>query len=255
MHGARNDFVVFDRDANGALDLVEFARWACDRRGGLGADGVIALEASAIADARMRTINADGSEAEMCGNGVRCAARYLDEVRARERIVFDTLAGTITTHIVDRGPEYAVRAAMGTPKVQRLELHGFERAWFVDMGNPHVVIACDDLQIVDLDALALELQRDARFAGGTNVHLAAIEAGGSLRVRHWERGVGQTQACGTGAVACAAAAIVERLVESPVDVFVPGGRLVVEWDGVQSAYLTGPAVRVFDADIDVSLLR
>jgi diaminopimelate epimerase len=255
MHGAHNDFVVLDGSANGAIDLVEFARWACDRRSGLGAVGVIALEGSDVADARMRTINADGSEAEMCGNGVRCAARYLDEAQPRDTIVFDTIAGPITTQIVGRGREYSVRAAMGVPKVNALQLDGFERAWFVDMGNPHVVVPCDDSQSIDLDALAQRLQRDQRLADGTNVHLVAVQRDGTLRVRHWERGVGQTQACGTGAVACAAVAISCGLVASPVDVFVPGGRLVVEWDGSHEAFLTGPAVRVFNADIDASFLR
>lgn len=255
MHGAHNDFVVLDGSANGSIDLVAFARWACDRRAGLGADGVIALESSDSADARMRTINADGSEAEMCGNGVRCAARYLDEAQRRDSIVFDTIAGPITTQIVERGSEYAVRAAMGIPKVSALQIAGFERAWFVDMGNPHVVVLCDDPDAVDLDALAHRLQRDARFAAGTNVHVVAVRPDGTLRVRHWERGVGQTQACGTGAVACAAVAISNGLVTSPVDVSVPGGLLRVDWDGANEAYLTGPAVRVFDADLDVSFLR
>jgi diaminopimelate epimerase len=255
MHGAHNDFVVLDRNADGAMDLVEFARWACDRRGGLGADGVIALEASDVADARMRTINADGSEAEMCGNGIRCAARYLDEVQRRDTIVFDTIAGTITAQIVQRGNEYAVRAAMGIPQVSAVRVDGFERAWFVDMGNPHVVVSCDDVAGVDLDALAQRLQRDTHFPAGTNVHLMTVQLDGSLRVRHWERGVGQTQACGTGAVACAAVAISAGLATSPVTVFVPGGRLAVELDGSHDAYLTGPAVRVFDADLDVSFLR
>jgi diaminopimelate epimerase len=148
-----------------------------------------------------------------------------------------------------------VRVAMNVPKVGRLQLDGFEGAWFVDMGNPHVVIASGDPDGIDLDTLAEGLQRDPRFADGTNVHLVAVQPGGTLRVRHWERGVGQTQACGTGAVACAAVAISGSLVPSPVDVFVPGGHLVVEWDGVGTAYLTGPAVRVFDADLDVDFLR
>ncbi len=255
MHGARNDFVVLDWSADGAIGIVAFARWACDRRSGLGADGVIALERSDVADARMRTINADGSEAEMCGNGIRCAARFLDEAKRRDTMVFDTLAGPIATQIVKRGNEYAVRAAMPVPRISALSLDGFEHTWFVDMGNPHVVVQCDDPESIDIDAVAEGLQREPRFADGTNVHFATVQPDGSLRVRHWERGVGQTQACGTGAVACAAAVIARGLVASPVDVLVPGGRLVVEWDGANAAYLTGPAVRVFDADIDLSFLR
>jgi diaminopimelate epimerase len=255
MHGARNDFVVVDRRADGAVDLVEFARWACDRRAGVGADGVITLEPSTIADVGMRIINADGSEAEMCGNGVRCAARWLDETHASDTIVFDTIAGRVTTQIVERGPQYLVRVAIGVPQVSALAMNGQIAAWFVNMGNPHVVVFCDDPANIDLEKLAQEVQRQPRFANGTNVHLVAVQSDGTLRARHWERGVGLTQACGTGAVACAAVAISRGLAASPAVVFVPGGRLVVEWDGSNEASLIGPAARVFDADIDVSFLR
>lgn len=255
MHGAHNDFVVLDWDAAGAIDLVAFARWACDRRSGIGADGVIALESSEVADARMRTINADGSEAEMCGNGVRCAARFLDEARPREAIALDTIAGRVDAQIVERGPNYSVRVAIGVPRISALAPDAQGGPWFVDLGNPHVVVFCDDPDAIDLENLAREIQQEARFANGTNVHLVAVQGDGSLRVRHWERGVGLTRACGTGAVASAAVAISRELVASPVDVFVPGGRLIVEWDGGNEAYLTGPAARVFDADVDVSILR
>src|SRR5580692_2492674 len=197
MHGARNDFVVVDRRADGAVDLVEFARWACDRRAGVGADGVITLEPSTIADVGMRIINADGSEAEMCGNGVRCAARWLDETHASDTIVFDTIAGRVTTQIVERGPQYLVRVAIGVPQVSALAMNGQIAAWFVNMGNPHVVVFCDDPANIDLETLAQEVQRQPRFANGTNVHLVAVQSDGTLRVRHWERGVGLTQACGT----------------------------------------------------------
>lgn len=255
MHGARNDFIVIDRRADATGDLVRFAIWACDRRSGVGADGVIAIEASGDADARMRTINADGSEAEMCGNGIRCAARWLDETQPQATIVFETIAGRMVTEIVERVPDYAVRVGMGVPRIRPLNTAWLERSWFVNLGNPHVVVICEDPAAMDLERLALKLQSETCFPSGTNVHLCAPEPHGSLRVRHWERGVGITQACGTGAVACAAVAIVQRLSGSPVQVAVPGGRLVVEWDGEGEAYLTGPAVRVFDADIDPRFLR
>ena len=99
--------------------------------------------------------------------------------------------------------------------------------------------------------MAEELQKDSRFPDGTNVHVVALQDRRTVRVAHWERGVGLTMACGTGAVACAAVAIASETVTSPVEVFVPGGRLVVEWDGIGNAYLTGPAVRVFDTEVDL----
>jgi diaminopimelate epimerase len=246
MHGARNDFVIVDQRRGGRVDLARFAKWACDRRAGIGADGVIAIESSNVAGARMRTINADGSEAEMCGNGVRCAARWLDEAGEGADVTFETEAGLISTEIVSRGAEYAVRVAMGCPAITPLS-----DGWFVDLGNPHVVLVRSSIDDVDLESTAEEIQKDWRFTNGTNVHLAALQGRSSMRVAHWERGVGLTMACGTGAVACAAVAIASGTATSPIEVFVPGGRLVVEWDGTGNAYLTGPAVRVFDTKVDL----
>jgi diaminopimelate epimerase len=265
MHGARNDFVIVDRRSDGRADLVRFARWACDRRAGIGADGVIAIESSNVADARMRTINADGSEAEMCGNGIRCAARWLDEAGEGAGVTFETEAGLISTEIVSRGAEYAVRVAMGHPRITPLSpfiLRPFDKlragldqdddgGWFVDLGNPHVVLVRSSVEDVDLESIAEDFQKDSRFPDGTNVHVVALEDRRTIRVVHWERGVGLTMACGTGAVACTAVAIASGTASSPVEVFVPGGRLVVEWDGIGDAHLTGPAVRVFDTEVDL----
>ncbi len=250
MHGARNDFVVLDRRKEGRGDLVRFARWACDRHAGIGADGLIAIEASKVAGARMRTINADGSEAEMCGNGIRCAARWLDEAGEGTSLTFETDAGIVATEIVARGREYSVRVAMGRPNLSELALAPGDGTWFVDLGNPHVVLIRPDLEAVDLIEVAEGLQRDSRFPAGTNVHVMARLGERSLRVRHWERGVGLTLACGTGAVACAAVALRSGLAPGPIELFVPGGRLRVETDASGEAYLTGPAARVFDAEVE-----
>ncbi len=248
MHGARNDFVVVDRRAAEPYDLAAFARWACDRHGGIGADGVIAIEASSVADAGMRTVNPDGSEAEMCGNGIRCAARWLHEAGEDERLAFETSAGIVRTEVVACEPEYLVRVTLGSPRIERVALASLGEAFTVDLGNPHVVILRDGVEDVDLPAIAARLQRDPSFPDGTNVHVASPAGDATLRVRHWERGAGLTMACGTGAVACAAVAISKRMVLSPVDVLVPGGRLVVEWEG-GVASLIGPAARVFDTEV------
>lgn len=250
MHGACNDFVVVDARANAIPSLPEFARWVCDRHAGVGADGVIAIEASNGARVSMRTINADGSEAEMCGNGARCAARWLDEAGAGERIEFDTAAGPVRTEIVARRPEYLVRVSLGTPRVADFVYDG-ERGYSVDLGNPHVVFFRTRLDAAGFEEFAQTLQRDPRLPRGANVHLAAVEGPATLRVVHWERGAGLTPACGTGAVACVAAAISSGQARSPVEVRVPGGRLTVEWDGRAGAALIGPAVRVFDAELVV----
>jgi len=252
MHGAHNDFVILDRRAAPLSDMSAFARWVCDRHAGVGADGLIALEPSTRADIRMLTINADGTPAEMCGNGVRCAARWLDEDGHTGPIAFETAGGVVRAEIVTREPEYLVRVAMGRPRIRPIALAALGDGWFVDLGNPHVVAFAGDADRVDLIALAARIQEEPAFPSGTNVHVVSQPDRRSLRVRHWERGVGPTMACGTGAVACAVVALERRTADSPVEVLVPGGRLVVEWDGAGDAYLTGPAARVFDTEVQFS---
>lgn len=254
MHGACNDFVILDRRTASLDDVPSFARWVCDRREGVGADGLIVIGKPSASDATMRTFNADGSEAEMCGNGIRCAARWLDEAGEGDRLEFDTAAGIIRTEVVARHPEYRVRVRMPVPRVAPARVPGFAGdAVAVDVGNPHVVAFVADVEAVDLAALAARFQTDATFPDGANVHVATIESPDRMRLRHWERGAGLTMACGTGAVACAAAAIARDLVRSPVEARVPGGRLLVEWDGKGAAWLTGPAVRVFDTEVQVEV--
>jgi diaminopimelate epimerase len=253
MHGAGNDFVVVDRRRERLDDVTSFAGWACDRRAGIGADGLIVLEGSPNADVKMRTLNADGTEAEMCGNGVRCAARWLDESGEGDRVTFETDAGIVRTEIVTRDPEYLVRVAMARPRIADLVSFSIPNASFVDLGNPHLVVFESNVDALDLETLASGLQTAPSFPNGTNVHVAAPFGSGSLRVRHWERGVGMTMACGTGAVACAAVAVGKKLAASPVEVFVPGGRLVVEFDDSGNAYLIGPAMRVFDAEVNIGV--
>ena len=252
MHGTRNDFVIVDLRNAHLDDVAAFGRWVCDRHAGVGADGLIVIESSRRAGVGMRVINADGSEAEMCGNGVRCAARWLDEAGEGDAIRFDTLAGIVETRVVAREPEYLVRVAMGSPRKAVESLPYIDDAWFVDLGNPHVVLLRKNVEVLELSMIANRLQTMPLFPNGTNVHIAAVE-GDALRVRHWERGAGMTMACGTGAVACAVTAIDRGLLASPVDVFVPGGRLVVEWDGGSEVFLTGPAVRVFDTEVRVEV--
>ena len=247
MHGTLNDFVVLDNRRGLIHDPVAFGRFVCDRRSAIGADGLLSIESSRVADARMRVINADGSEAEMCGNGMRCVARYLTEAGEGDRLRVETLAGIIEADVLRGDPAFDVRLDVSTPEIERRTFEGRD-VWYVKVGNPHLVIFVDALDAIDLPALAERVQVDPAYAGGINVHLAVRTASG-LDVKHWERGVGLTMACGTGAVACAAAAIADGSTQSPVEVVVPGGRLIVGWDGRGPASLTGPAVRVFDGDV------
>jgi len=243
MNGTRNEFVVVDARETPLDDPVAFGRNICDPSRGPGADGLLLVLDSATADVRMRVINADGSEAEMCGNGIRCLARYLDEHDGRSEAVVETIAGPIATRILSREP-YTVSETMGTPEIGvPHEIAGY-RAVPVDVGNPHVVIFVDDLAKIDVRTVGPRIERDPRYPQGTNVHFAQI-AGDRLLVLHWERGAGATAACGTGAVACAAVAIQAHGFRSPVTLEVPGGTLRVELTPGEPATLIGDAVVEF----------
>ena len=246
LNGTNNTFVLVDGRVTPLADPNAFARRACAVATGVGADGLLLLLPSASADLRMRIINADGSEAEMCGNGTRCVARYLDEHDGRSTVHLETLAGPIRTEIVAREPDYRVAVELNAPQVG--PAHEVAGVWAIPVyvGNPHVVIFVDDVAAVPLDQLGPRIERDPRYPHGTNVHFAAVTGPAALTVRHWERGAGATQACGTGAVACAAAAIATRGMRSPVELTVPGGVLSVAWAAPDRAVMTGNAVKEFE---------
>lgn len=247
-HGARNDFIVLDARTKPIDNVRAFAlRW-CDRHVGIGADGVLVIGASDRAPLSMRVINADGSEAEMCGNGVRCVARYLDERGEGAQFAIDTIAGIIHTDVIDRGDVYRVRVDMGEPRLISVN-EAEPQSAIVDTGNRHLVLFREDIDGFDLWAMGEATNDNPRYPGGINVHLVEIEGPSTLRVRHYERGAGLTMACGTGAVASTVAAIGRGDVSSPVLVRVPGGELTIEWDGSGHAFMTGPAVHVFDTTI------
>ncbi|HTU71319.1 MAG TPA: diaminopimelate epimerase [Candidatus Baltobacteraceae bacterium] len=246
MHGARNDFIVLDARKQSVDDVHAFARRWCDRRAGVGADGLLVIGTSARAPVSMRVINADGSEAEMCGNGVRCVARYLDERGEGAQLEIDTMGGLIRTSVIERGEVYQVRVDVGEPQIVSRDATHPQSAVVV-VGNPHLVLFRETIDAFDLRALGEEAA--AEFPGGINVHLVEVDSPASLRARHYERGAGLTMACGTGAVASAVAAAARGDVRSPVLVRVPGGELSIEWNGSGHAFMTGPAVHVFDTQL------
>lgn len=252
MNGTKNEFVVVDERGGERSGYPELARALCDPASGFAADGLLIVLPSQHGDARMRMFNPDGSEAEMCGNGVRCVARYLVESGGPEHATIETLAGPIVTDVVGRDP-FLVRAAMGIPAVgemRELEIDGRTLEYVpVSIGNPHVVIFTDDVMRVDLAFLGPRIETHPAFPNGTNVHFCVVEDRTTLRARHWERGAGATLACGTGATACAAAAIARGIAVSPVDVWVPGGKLTIEWDGLGQAYMIGEVEREFERTV------
>ncbi len=247
-HGARNDFIIVDARAEPIADACDFAQRWCDRQTGIGADGVLIVGNSDRATVSMRVINADGSEAEMCGNGIRCVARYLDERGEGGKLGIDTIGGLMYTEVIDRGEVYRIRVDLGKPQIISVNETEPQSA-IVQVGNRHLVFFREEIDRFDLWAIGEAIQDEPSYPDGINVHLIEVEGPATLRVRHYERGVGLTMACGTGSVASAVAAIERGDVKSPVLVRVPGGELTVEWNGDGSAFMTGPAVHVFDTQI------
>ncbi|MDR0967004.1 MAG: diaminopimelate epimerase [Myxococcales bacterium] len=259
-NGLGNDFILFDATKEGLCLSEGAARGLCDRRRGIGADGVLVLSPSACADVRLTIFNADGSEAEMCGNGLRCAARFLDEVKgARGRaLVFETRAGPRTCRVDREVARCLVTAGMGAPTIQfvRGQIEVGERAvtgTAVSMGNPHLVLF--DLPAEDFATLASRIERHAAFPNRTNIECACAIGPNIFEVLVWERGCGFTEACGTGACAVAVAARVEgrAAMDAEVELRLPGGSLFVRVDDESNeVVLRGEAALVFEGSIDVS---
>jgi diaminopimelate epimerase len=262
MNGAGNDFVMLDnRDASLTLSKAEIAR-LCDRHRGIGADGLLMVETPRDgADFRMRYYNADGGEAEMCGNGARCFARYARKVSGHEGeiIAFETEAGVIAARCVGDDVQidmssphsYAVAATLDAAG-QELTVHS------INTGVPHAVIFVKDLEAVDTARLGAAIRYHAHFQPkGTNVNFVGVVSPNEISVRTYERGVeGETLACGTGVVACALIHHLETGAEGPIRVHVRGGEtLSVSFETGATAgdfahvTLTGPADFVFDGAV------
>lgn len=258
MHGAENVFLLIDERPTRFERYDDLARTLCAPEGELGgADGVLVVRDAPGFAAEMRIFNADGSEAEMCGNGVRCVARYLSERGAGDAFTVTTAAGPIGVTVVAPAPEFSARVDIGAVtfpndlKAESIDAVGATWTFYdVSLGNPHAVAFVDDPDDVDLAALGAAFAASPRFPHGTNLHLARVLDERTLQVRHFERGVGLTQACGTGAVACAAAAMALLGVHSPATVRVPGGTLRVDWAPGETARLTGPAETLFTRTIE-----
>ena len=236
MHGIGNDFVVLDALHGAHGEREALARALCDRRFGVGADGLIFVEHGDIAPYRMRMLNPDGSESEMCGNGLRCVAKWL----VSRDIHTDALetGGRVVT-VGAEGDDVAV--GMGLAAVRgRLTVQG-RVGLLVDVGNPHFVVFCDDPWAVDLDIVGPRLEHDPVFPDRANIHFAAVTGADEITQRTWERGAGITLACGSGATAGAAAARHEGLTGSSVRVRLPGGTLRIRFDDAGNATMIGAA--------------
>ena len=237
-----NDFLLID-GMYAPPDLVEFSRRICDRRTGVGADGVEWLFPDEQADVRARLFNADGSEAEISGNGTRCVAAYLAAERGLESVAVRTGAGIKTCVLMgSKGPEFEFETDMGEPQVGdefSIKLAFRSLAGIpVSMGNPHFVVFVEEF-LPGWQAEAAEVGRHHDLNYGINVELVCIHNKGELEVRFYERGVGETLSSGTGSCAAAVAAITANRAASAVRVVTPGGVQSVRWEG--RVFLTGPA--------------
>jgi len=237
-----NDFLIAEGDES-LPDLADLTRRICDRHNGVGADGVEWLFPAHDADVEARLINADGSAAEISGNGTRCVAAYLCAESKKELAVVRTGAGLKTCRLMARnGMVFEFETAMGVPEVggerALLTSDGEVRGTLVSMGNPHFVVLVNQFW-PDWQRRAAEIQADASFRHGVNVELVRTQDGSQIEVRFYERGVGATMSSGTGSCAAAVAMMASRRVESPVRVRAEGGTQSVRFE--KEVFLTGPA--------------
>ena len=286
MHGAGNDFVVIDgvKERIPEPHLPELARHVCDRHFGIGADGFILVLPSHTANFKMRMMNPDGSEAEMCGNGVRVFAKYVfdrgmhtDPVMTVETlggiktIKLDTTGGTVRAARVDMGEPRLLRSEipMATPRRGRLRQdvaneHGRAvneplkvagkkiEITCVSMGNPHCVTFVDDVDSYPVEKIGPQIENHPVFPKRTNVEFVEVINPRELKQRTWERGTGETLACGSGSCASVVAGVLTGRAGRKVTVHLRGGDLLIEWLGDNHLYMTGPAEEVFEGEVSAA---
>ena len=271
MHGLGNDYVCI----NGFHEKVpmpeKLAVALCDRHYGIVADGMLLILPSEKADFKMELYNADGSSAGMCGNGTRCLGKYVfeHEMTTSHALMIETVSGLhpIYLHVVsDKVEEIKVDMGMPILNAHRIPIRSEKDIVFqepiqvcqkefrmtgVSMGNPHIVIFVEDLEHLPMEEWGLALEFHPRFPERINVEFCKIIDDRTIRVRVWERGVGETLACGTGASAAVVAAVLNRFTEPEVCVELPGGKLEVEWNSeTQHVFLTGGVRTVFEGEIN-----
>ncbi|WP_411564109.1 diaminopimelate epimerase [Pseudomonas shirazensis] len=267
MHGLGNDFMVLDLVSQHAHIQPKHAKQWGDRHTGIGFDQLLIVEApnNPDVDFRYRIFNADGSEVEQCGNGARCFARFVLDKRltAKKLIHVETKGGIIELDVRNDGQ---ICVDMGPPRLapEQIPFQAAEQALSyalevdgqnysiaaVSMGNPHSVLRVDDVLTAPVHELGPKIEHHPRFPQRVNAGFIQIVDRHHANLRVWERGAGETQACGTGACAAAVAAISQGWMDSPVSIDLPGGRLSIDWAGPgQPVLMTGPAVRVYEGQV------
>ncbi|NLW95093.1 MAG: diaminopimelate epimerase [Chlamydiae bacterium] len=269
MHGLGNDFVLLDCVRQTLPIHQGLVRSLCDRRHGIGADQLLVLEPSKKADFRMRVFNADGGEVEMCGNGIRCLAKYLvtQTLLPEGEQAIETKAGIMRPRVeggritVDmgvpelEGPKIPVRLQGRIVDREVTLANEQRRITCVSMGNPHCVIFTENLAACPVRQLGPKIEADALFPRRVNVEFVQAESPARISMRVWERGAGETAACGTGACAAAVASVLTGRTGRDLVVALPGGELSIRWDEDGHVLMTGPAEEVFRGEIDVERTR
>ena len=269
MHGIGNDYVYINCFEEEIKDPVKLAPIVSDRHSGVGSDGLILILPSMTADCKMRIFNADGSEAQMCGNGIRCVAKYVydHKITQKNPLTVETLAGVKTIQLfTTNGKVSSARVNMGKPKLMRSEIPMLGKEtqvidetltiskgvsfWItcVSMGNPHCVIFVDNFDKIDLPHYGAEIERHHSFPERTNVHFVKVHSPKEVTMKTWERGSGITLACGTGASAVCVAGVLNKKTERKILAHLPGGALELEWAEDGNVYMTGPATEVFTGE-------
>jgi diaminopimelate epimerase len=267
MHGAGNDYIYIDCFRQTVEAPEQLAQEMSDRHFGIGGDGLILIEPSKVADVKMRIFNADGSEAEMCGNGIRCVAKYAFDhgLVDKTEITIETAAGNLPLVMFPYPKDHIdkVRVNMGHPRFKRQDLPmlgppddqvidmplELPDATFqitcVSMGNPHCVIFVDDVTHFPVKKYGYAIENHELFPKRINVEFVQVISPDEVRQRTWERGAGETLACGTGAAAVTVAGFLTGRTRGKLLNHLTGGELEMEWDGQQEVFMTGPAAEVF----------
>ena len=270
MQGLGNDYVYMDAIHQNIEEESSLAQFVSNRNFGIGSDGLILICQSDVADFKMRMFNSDGSEAEMCGNGIRCVGKFVyDKVLTKKtEVTIETLAGIKTLELnVKEGRVETVKVDMGEPilepkeipvianekPVKNLKLKAEDKDFnftCVSMGNPHAITIVENVKDFDVEKYGKVLEVDKVFPNKTNVEFIEIIDKNNIKMRVWERGAGETLACGTGACASVVACALNELTDHKVNVELLGGILEIEWSKEDNhVYMTGPAVTVFEGEL------
>lgn len=268
MHGLGNDFILVLAEDIKGYDLPGLARVLCARRVNVGADGLIIVQSSSEADIRMRIFNSDGSEAEMCGNGIRCFARYVFDngIVPKNEMTVSTLAGVMRPVLHFNGGQVSgVTVDMGSPEFQnekipvisdfpaisnRIEALGKEiEVSTILMGVPHTIVYVKDPEELDVRIFGPAIEAHSAFPQKTNVNFVQVLDRNTLRIETWERGAGLTLACGTGSCAAAVVSAVKGFIQKKVNVLTKTGKLVIEYKDTGKVLMTGPAEYVFTGEV------